>query len=110
MELSDWKFTPAEVTVPAGIVTFQVFNQGPENHELAFLPGGGDVPLAADGAPDEEALEAAGAFELEAFPPGESCKATYDLAPGTYTMFCIVESPDGQTHFMQGMKGTLTVT
>ena len=38
-----------------------------EAHELAFLPDGGEVPFTEDGAPDEAALEAAGAFELEAF-------------------------------------------
>jgi plastocyanin len=90
-------------------VTFAAENTGAENHELAFLPGGGDVPLTGDGAPDEDALAAAGAFELEAFGPGQTCNATYDLDPGTYTMFCIVETPEGTTHYEEGMRGTLTV-
>jgi plastocyanin len=109
IELKDHEFAPAMIEVPAGTITFEVTNNGSENHELAFLPGGGEVPVV-DGAPDEEALEAAGAFELEAFPPGETCNATYALEPGTYTLFCIVESDDGQTHLDKGMKGQLTVT
>ncbi|MBW3603992.1 MAG: hypothetical protein KY460_03590 [Actinobacteria bacterium] len=62
-----------------------------------------------DGAPDEDALADAGAFELEAYGPGQNCNATYDLEPGTYTLFCIVEAPDGETHYEKGMRGTLTV-
>jgi plastocyanin len=109
IELADYVFVPSEVDVEAGIVTFAATNIGEESHELAFLPGGGEVPFTDDGAPDEAALGDAGAFELEAFPPGESCNATYDLEPGTYTLFCIVESADGETHYEKGMAGTLTV-
>lgn len=110
IELVDYRFVPAEIEVAAGVVTFQVTNNGTEPHEVAFLPGGGEVPMTEDGAPDEEALAAAGAFELEAFGPGQTCNATYDLAPGEYTIFCIVETEDGTTHLMLGMEGTLTVT
>jgi plastocyanin len=55
-------------------------------------------------------LAAAGAFELEAFGPGQNCNATYELEPGDYTIFCIVETEDGDTHYELGMRGTLTVT
>jgi plastocyanin len=109
MQLADYVFVPGDVEVDAGIVTFATTNTGEESHELAFLPGGGQVPLSGDGEPDEDALAEAGAFELEAFPPGEDCNATYDLEPGEYTLFCIVEAPDGQTHYEKGMAGTLTV-
>jgi len=110
IELAEYAFEPATVEVPAGVVTFATTNAGEENHELAFLPGGGEIPLTEDGAPDEEALAEAGAFELEAYGPGGSCNATYELEPGTYTMFCIVEAPDGETHASKGMVGELTVT
>lgn len=107
--LEDYAFDPSEIEVAAGIVTFEASNAGDEAHELAFLPGGGDVPLTEDGAPDEEALAAAGAFELEAFGPGQDCNATYELEAGEYTLFCIVEAADGETHYEKGMSGTLTV-
>lgn len=110
VDLSDYTIELDTSEVAAGVTTFEVVNGGTEPHELAFLPGGGEVPLTDDGAPDEEALEAAGAFELEAFAPDGSCEATYDLEPGTYTLFCIVESPDGDTHAEKGMVTTLTVT
>lgn len=105
----DYGYEPEAVEAPAGIVTFALDNQGAENHELAFLPGGGEVPFT-DGAPDEAALEEAGAFELEAFSPGQTCNATYELEPGEYTLFCIIETADGETHYELGMQGTLTVS
>ncbi len=36
-------------------VTFVTENVGSENHELAFLPGGGEVPFKDAGEPDEDA-------------------------------------------------------
>ncbi len=109
VDLEEYQFTPSDLAVPEGIVTFATSNTGEQYHELAFLPGGGDVPLTAEGEPDEEALAAAGAFELEGYAPNESCNATYELTAGTYTLFCIVEGPDGETHASKGMVGTLTV-
>ena len=109
VELKEFSFTPSQLDVAAGVVTFTARNGGIENHELAFLPGGGDVPLNPDGDPDEDALGTAGAFELEAFGPGQTCNATYDLKPGTYTLFCIVTGTDGLTHYEKGMRGRLVV-
>jgi plastocyanin len=110
VELADYRFSPSETEVAAGVVTFATSNTGQEAHELAFLPGGGPVPFTPAGEPDEDALAADGAFELEAYGPGGSCEATYELAAGTYTIFCIVASADGETHYEKGMAGTLTVS
>lgn len=108
--LVEYAFVPDIIEVAAGTVTFAASNEGAENHEVAFLPGGGDVPFTEDGAPDEDALAEAGAFELEGFGPDQTCNATYALEAGEYTMFCLVEAGDGETHFEKGMRGTLTVT
>ncbi|MGH9153618.1 MAG: hypothetical protein ACRD03_14715 [Acidimicrobiales bacterium] len=96
------------MSAKAGVVTFTARNAGTENHELAFLPGGGEVPMKG-GEPDEAALERSGAFELEAFGAGKTCDATYELKVGTYTLFCIVTSSDGKTHYDKGMRGQLVV-
>ncbi|WP_436795008.1 cupredoxin domain-containing protein [Actinospongicola halichondriae] len=109
LQLADYEFVPDDVEVEAGTVTFAAENIGEEAHELAFIPGGGDVPLNADGDPDEDALADMGAFELEAFGPGQTCNATYELEAGDYTLFCIVENADGETHASLGMTGLLTV-
>ena len=107
--LQEFSFGPATLETRAGLVTFVARNAGTENHELAFLPGGGDVPMKAGRKPDEGALERAGAFELEAFGPGHSCNATYELKPGRYTLFCLVTDADGITHYGKGMRGQLVV-
>ena len=83
--------------------------RGEEAHEFAVLPGGGEVPLAEDGDPDEDALAEAGAFELEAYGRGQDCNGTWELEPGQYTLSCIVQSPDGEPHAEKGMLGELTV-
>lgn len=107
--LADFSISPGILEAPAGVITFATRNAGTENHELAFLPGGGEVPMTSAGKPDEKALEKAGAFELEAYGPGQSCNATYELKPGRYTVFCIVTGADGLTHYAKGMRGQLTV-
>ena len=109
IDLLDYAFGPSEVSAPAGVVTFLATNQGSEDHELGLLPGGGPVPFGEPGVPDEEALAAAGAVELAGFPPGTSCDATWELAAGDYTLFCVLTAEDGETHYEKGMRGTLTV-
>jgi plastocyanin len=108
--LDEYAFDLATTSVPAGVVTFATTNNGEQEHELAFLPGGGEVPVTDEGLPDEEALAAAGAFELEAYGPGQTCNATYELAAGDYTLFCVVRTPGGDTHLARGMQARLTVT
>jgi plastocyanin len=107
--LDEYSFSPTPLAVPAGVVTFAAENVGEEEHELAFLPGGGGVPEDEEGLPDEDALAEANAFELEAFGPDQVCNATYDLEAGDYTLFCIVRAEDGTTHLSKGMRGVLTV-
>ncbi|MEJ5256174.1 MAG: hypothetical protein WHS89_12570 [Acidimicrobiales bacterium] len=110
VELADYVIVLQRPQIQAGTVTFVVTNIGTEDHELAFLPGGGSVPTLPDGSPDEDALEAAGAFELEAFGPGQTCEGTFQLAAGTYRLFCVVRSHDGRTHLAKGMETLLTVS
>ena len=109
VKLVDYAFELSRSSVPVGITTFRVTNGGKHDHELAFLPGGGKVPLTSDGDPDEAALEKAGAFELEAIAPGTDCSATWKLEPGTYTVFCVIKT-DGMVHSSKGMTATFKVT
>jgi plastocyanin len=110
IDLLDFAFDPPDIEVATGVVTFRATNEGENDHELAVLPGGGEVPFIEPGVPDEEARADAGAFELEGFPAGTTCDATWELAAGEYTLFCIVPADDGETHYEKGMAGTLTVT
>ena len=72
----------------------------------SFAGAGADVMLSSR---KQDALEAAGAFELEGYGPDQSCDATFELEAGEYTIFCIVESEDGEYHVTKGMQGTVTV-
>ena len=71
--------------VPAGLVTFEVINDGTTEHDLAIegVFDGTNGPLA----------------------PGETATVTVDLEPGSYRVYCPVED-----HAEQGMELELTVT
>jgi hypothetical protein len=106
--LDEWKVEAKTASVQAGKVTFDVRNEGEEPHELVIVRTASAQDLkVVDGKVDEEALPA-GAFigEVEAFPAGKSCQGTFELAKGTYQLFCnIVEHHEGmqESHVGQGM-------
>ncbi len=75
-------------------VFFTAKNSGTENHELEVLDASGEalgeiVEFAPNAAADPLALE---------------------LAPGAYTLQCILETADGRVHKDLGMVLTLNVT
>lgn len=90
--LTDFKFDgPLTVTGPN--VFFTAENTGTQEHELEVLDSTG---------------EAVG--EVEAFAPGAEAKPLAAvLAPGTYTLQCILETPEGEVHKDLGMVAELTV-
>ena len=89
--LVDYKFEgPAEVEGQK--VFFKATNEGAEDHELEVLDANGE-PLG----------------EVEAMPPGEEGSAAIELAPGTYTLQCILETADGKVHRDLGMEMELEV-
>ena len=83
---TDFAIDPANPTVQAGTVTFEVTNDGQAPHNLEV-----------EGEGIEEELEA----DLEA---GESGTLTVELQPGTYEWYCPVGN-----HAEMGMEGELTV-
>lgn len=112
---TDYAFEmPAEIE--AGLVTFQMPNQGAEIHhaQLVRLNEGGDLD-AALAALAEEDLETvfrhgspAGGVGIVA--PGQTGAATVNLAPGQYAFICGIPSPDGVPHFQKGMVSRFSVT
>jgi uncharacterized cupredoxin-like copper-binding protein len=86
MSLTDFALNPADPTVKAGSVTFNVTNDGQAPHALEVEGPGGEV-------------------ETETLDAGGSEKLTVDLSkPGTYTMYCPVGN-----HRDMGMEGQVTV-
>jgi plastocyanin len=86
MSLTDFALNPADPTVKAGTVTFNVTNDGQAPHALEVEGPGGEV-------------------ETETLDGGGSEKLTVDLnTPGTYEMYCPVGN-----HREMGMEGQVTV-
>ncbi len=86
VSLTDFALNPADLTVKAGTVTFNVVNNGQTTHALEVE------------GPKEE-------VETEELAPDSSAKLTVDLSePGSYEMYCPVDG-----HKEQGMEGEITV-
>ncbi len=87
LHLSEYKITPARLSLDAGIYTFTAINDGTISHSLELTGKGVE-----------------GHTEDPAFGPGHSEGFTVTLKPGTYQFFCPVDGHQGL-----GMQGTLVV-
>jgi plastocyanin len=84
---TDFAFDPANPTVKAGTVTFNLTNDGQAPHNIEVEGPSGEAELEQDLA------------------AGQSGELTVDLSePGTYEMYCPVGN-----HREQGMEGEITV-
>ena len=83
----DYAFQPADITVPAGEVTFALRNDAGQEHEFEIFKG------------DQVVDEAEGLI------PGLERDLVVTLAVGEYTYVCKLAD-----HEQRGLKGTLTVT
>jgi uncharacterized cupredoxin-like copper-binding protein len=90
VSMTEFKFTPSDISVSAGKVVFFVVNDGNgTSHDLVIRDGTGKTVAKS-----------------ELVSSGDSTVLTVDnIAAGTYTIFC-----DQPGHEASGMKGTLTVT
>lgn len=106
--LGEYTIAYDEPNAEAGIVQVEATNDGDEDHELVIVKGAEkDLPVT-DGVVDEDKVDLVG--EIEPFSSGNECVAKFELAPGTYTLFCgIVEEDEGLSHFQAGMVKELEV-
>lgn len=102
-------FELSQETVPAGDVILNVTNAGAILHETVVvrLPEGATVEQVLAGEVPFEEVVVAGVFFGE--PGAQGQIALTGLEPGTYTLVCFVDVPDGTPHIMQGMVAGLTV-
>jgi len=92
--------------VPAGQVTFNLSNHGPDQHEFVVFK----TDLAPDNLPVEngQVNESASSLqkigEQQEYPSGETRSLTVNLDPGRYVLICNIVG-----HYQQGMHVGFTV-
>lgn len=101
-------------SVPAGMLTVRLLNDGGLDHELVVLPLAdgqqiGQRTVGPDGTVDEssslgEASVSNAEGEGDGIAPGRSGWVTLDLAPGRYELICNIEG-----HYAAGMSTLLVV-
>jgi uncharacterized cupredoxin-like copper-binding protein len=112
--LSEWSVSPTPTSVPAGDITFEVTNNGPEDpHEFVIVKTDLDfaaLPTDDSGTVDEagEGMEVIG--EIEDIPVGETQELTETLSAGAYVLLCnIYEETEQESHYQEGMRIPFTV-
>ena len=90
VSMTEFKFTPSDMSVPAGKVVFFLVNDGNgTSHDMVIQDSSGKTIAKS-----------------ELVSAGDTSVLTVDnIAAGTYTILC-----DQPGHEASGMKGTLTVT
>lgn len=113
---SDFTFMAPD-SVPAGMTTFELVNNGPNLHHVTLQrigegktfaeyaeamknlkPGGPPPPswITEEGGPNPPAAN-------------DTTRVTQHLEPGTYALICFVDTPDRVPHFAKGMVRPLVV-
>jgi uncharacterized cupredoxin-like copper-binding protein len=114
--LQEFAVITSPAQAPAGEVTFDVTNEGPDDvHEFVVFAtdlAPDALPTIEDGSVDEEGegIELQG--EIEDLAVGDTQSLTLDLAAGNYALICnIVEEEDGEleSHYQEGMRVAFTV-
>lgn len=100
VSMSEYKFSTPEVK--AGVRTLEFKNAGKENHDFAVVkfaegkkPGDVDAWFQGGLKGPAPATFYGGSHDFEA---GKSVFFTAELDPGTYTLFCGVQTDDGKNH------------
>jgi uncharacterized cupredoxin-like copper-binding protein len=112
--VQEFAVIPATSSAPAGDVTFDVTNEGPDDvHEfVVFLTdlAPDALPTIEDGSVDEEGegLELQG--EIEDIAVGDTQSVTLDLAAGNYVLICnIYDADEQEAHYQEGMRVAFSV-
>lgn len=112
--LQEWAVVPASNSAPAGEVTFEVTNNGPDDiHEFVILKTDLDpaeLPVDENGAVTEEGEGIEVVDEIEDIPVGETQDVTATLEAGSYVLLCnIWDTDEGEAHYAMGMRTPFTV-
>ena len=110
--LNEWSVTPQPAEVPAGVVAFDVKNEGGTLHEVVVLRADGveALPSNPDGTANEDALGPENAVGEVEVPVGETGTVAFQLQPGNYVLICNILDEQGHAHFKEGMRVPFKVT
>ena len=116
VSLGEFSIAPSVATAPAGIVSFEVTNDGPNDiHEFVVIRTDLAVdalPTDADGAVLENGEGIEVIDEIEDMAVGSSETLALDLEAGSYVLICnLVAEEDGvsEAHYAMGMRAAFTV-
>ena len=100
-------------TVPAGVTTIRLNNEGPDMHHfwIVKLAEGKTLDnLLAETRGDKLPEWAVSVGGPNTPAPGEQATPiTLDLEPGNYAALCVIPAPDGIPHVAKGMSTTFVV-
>jgi hypothetical protein len=111
----EYSFEGVPETVPAGIVGFELINDGAEPHEMVILRINDGVTGTVEellALPEEEAMQNLTFVGAAFAEPGQSGATFPELEAGRYAAACFVPvggGEEGPPHFMQGMMAEFEV-
>ena len=112
--LEEFSIGADPTSVPAGSVTFEATNDGPNDvHEFVVIATDlsiTELPTVEDGSVDEtgEGMDVIG--EIEDIPVGETQSVTLELEAGNYALICnIYDADEDEAHYQEGMRTSFTV-
>lgn len=110
----DYAYTMPD-SIPAGLTTFVLRNEGTQGHHLQLfrIDGGRSLADVHAALMMNAALPAwmhATGGPNTPVPGGGVSYGTLILEPGSYAAFCTVPASDGMAHFAKGMMKSVTVT
>ena len=112
--LQEFAVVPAASSAPAGDVTFDVTNEGPDDvHEFVVFKtdlAPDALPTNEDGSVDEEGEGVELQDEIEDIAVGDTQSVTINLAAGNYALICnIYDEAEQEAHYQEGMRVAFTV-
>ena len=113
--LKEWSIELSDASAPAGDITFDLDNEGPDHaHQLLiirtdFAPG--QLPTKSNGTVDEGADGVNVIGKIAKFDEGKRSSGTFTLEAGKYVLICNLYDEDkGEkvSHYAKGMQVAFT--
>jgi hypothetical protein len=103
----------APATVPSGIATIQLMNQGQDIHHVTVqtLPDGKTIKEFFDASRSGRAPAwSRSVGQTSTIPNGGEAFISFRMPPGRYVLSCLIPAADGRSHVAKGMYQLITAT